>query len=285
MARQDTAGRRWQRTWAFLFGFLGPFISGWVVYAIVMLWPRLLDTATSPTVVRVGFGLHWLLDADQAFLVLSVLGGVLGGLVYTMGLYASRRSAGKFRPQDANWYWVRCVVGAGLGLSVYVLLRSGLFLLGSAATTSGGPTPYTVLSVTLIVGLFTDRVLRKLSDLAGNFFSTKEELAGEHALARPTIQTWSPTELTRGVAGQRLRLGIVGGDKSARHVTLNEKVIELDAPGSDGVIAVTLDEEVVSAVQSLTVRLDGGDGSASTVVIPVVEPVVPAPVNAPAKPA
>jgi hypothetical protein len=270
--------RRWQKSWAFLFGLFGPGISAWAVYAIVELWPRLHDQSTSPSDVALGLGITWRLGLDQSFLVLAILGGLLGGLLYTMGIYASRRSSGRSRAQDANWYWVRCVVGGGLGLAVYVLLRSGLFLLGadaSAGTTSGGPTAYTVLAVSMVVGLFTDKVLTKLRQVAGNFFATKEDAAHEQGLHRPTIQGWSPSHLVRGVDQQQLTLDVVGGAEPPRSVRLAGVQVAVLEPGADGKVVVPVDVRFVTAVDSLTVAVDAGDGAASVVTVPV-GPVEPA---------
>ena len=267
-----TSGSSWQRAWAFLFGFLGPVIVGWLLYDIVELWPRVLDDTAAPQRVALGFGVGWRLGPDQSFLLLAAQGGLLGGLLYTMGVYASRRSSGRFRPQDANWYWVRCVVGAGLGLAVYVLLRAGLFLLGGTKDTNP-PTPHSVLAVSMVAGLFTDKVLRKLNEIAGNFFATKDELDAAQGIKRASIQSWSPHSLARGVAGQQLTLDVAGlGMGHPVALRINGVAVPDPGVGTDGRLSVPVEERFVTAQTELLVEIDAGDGATSSVKIPI-EPV------------
>lgn len=201
--------RRWQRSWAFLFGLLAPAAAALVLYHVVQFWPLLnTDDPTAAVPVQLAFGWTWTLTGEQAFVVLAAGGGLLGGLLYTMGQYAQSRRQSTFRYQDANWYWVRCVIGAGLGLTVYLLIRSGLFVLGGD-TSDDLPDAFGVLGVSVVVGLFTDKVLTKLSELAGNFFASKEELdALAGVVAVPRV---SPPALQQGVKGQHLSVIVDNG--------------------------------------------------------------------------
>lgn len=261
-------GTRWQRAWAFLFGLFGPVVVGWALYVLVELWPSLGQTsATARQQVPIGFGADWRLSREQAFLVLAALGGLLGGVVYTIGIYANRRSTGTARPADANWYWVRCFVGAGLGVTMYALLRAGVFVLsGSSTAGSEPPSAFAALALALVAGLFTDKVLVKLNEIAGNFFTTKTD--DKAASGRPSIKDWSPKTLVLDRSDQTVVLEIVGGAADTVPIVKVDGSVVRTVVNSPGHVAVPVDL-IPSSRTEVVVEVDAGDGSASIVRIPV----------------
>lgn len=264
---------KWQGGWAAAFGLLAPAATALTLYEVVQLWPKLTADSAASSTVDFGFGVQWTLDQEQAFLVLASLGGVLGGLVYTMGIYARRRSRGKFKPEDANWYWVRSVVAAALSVGVYVLMRAGLFLLGGSNADSGeNRSPYAVLGVSIVVGLFTDKVLTKLREIAGNFFASDSERDDEDGAtsSRRSIVEWSPKQLVPKLAGQELVLTVTPGDEPVVLRVGGVPVTPLVDTATPSTLKVKLSDDAVTAGSSVVVELDHGDGSVQTVNIPLV---------------
>jgi hypothetical protein len=274
----------WQRSWASAFGVLAPAFSALGIYEIVMLWPLVGTEQQVPSgdgvaneddsaeVVHLFWGVDWTLTQEQGLLLLAVISGALGGLFYTMGIYSSRRSRDRFNYRDANWYWVRFVIGAGLGLAVYALMRAGLFLLGGEPS-EDRPSAFAVLGVSIVVGLFTDKVLGKLKEIAGNFFASADELAEEPGVAGP-LPVVTPRTLVRSKTGQQLEFRVANGGADLK-VTLGDVTSTVSPTSADANTYVVPITDAYKDAESIDVALELASGEKWTMTIPVEAPAVP----------
>ncbi len=119
--------------------------------AISYLWWS--GTATKPTV----------------FIILSLVGGALGGALHAIASLTSHVAAGDFGRSWTMWYLTNPFVGASLATVFLFVLQAGLG--GQTPPTAGGL--YGIAAVATMSGLFSRNALNKLKDIFEVAFASK----------------------------------------------------------------------------------------------------------------
>jgi phosphate/sulfate permease len=99
---------------------------------------------------------------------LSVLFGILGATIHSMGSLATWVSRQKLNRSYFAWYLIRPLIGGSLAMVVYLLLRASLLstvVSGSQINSSFFINDFGVAGICAIVGLMTAQMTNKLRDL------------------------------------------------------------------------------------------------------------------------
>lgn len=114
----------------------------------------------------------------QAVLVFALAMGAAGGGLAGLRALAEHRAAEDFKTSYTWWYVIRPLIGAGLAVIVYLILRAGL--VGAAPTTVLNA--FGVGSVAALSGLFAQNVLVRLNLVIEALFgSTVEDSQADSA--------------------------------------------------------------------------------------------------------
>jgi hypothetical protein len=194
------------------------------------------------------------LGVERGFLLLTILGGALGATLHALQSFAAFVGNRSLRMSWAWWYLMRAPIGATLGALFYVVARGGLM-----PGVTDGVSPYGVLAIGGLAGLFSMKATEKLSDIFDAMFSTKEENADKLQATTIAIDSVLPAQIP--VGGGAIELRVQGSGFSEK------SVIELDG--------VELDTEFGSEAE-LSAEIDPqGRAGGSEGAIVVVEAVPP----------
>ena len=119
--------------------------------------------------------LLWKFEISQELrlLLLTISIGALGASIIALQSIADYRGQRKLTNSWVMFYLVRPFVGAGVALVFYVVIRGG-FLAGTdidARTT----TPYGIVAVAALVGMFSDKAVLKLNEVFLTLFKTEDD--------------------------------------------------------------------------------------------------------------
>ncbi len=154
------------------------------IYLVFVIWPTGTNLNTDRTVSA--FGIFPLaLNAETTYILMVVFASIIGATVQAIGSIAQHCSKCDLTSPWAVWYFTRPMVGAGLALALYFVIRGGLLNL---STDASALSIYGIAGLSGIVGMFTNQATLKLRDVAETLLSTKEveqrKKADEEALAK-----------------------------------------------------------------------------------------------------
>ena len=147
------------------------------------------------------------LSGNDRLMLVAMLTGVIGSLIHVMTSFAdfagNRRLARSWLP----WYALRPVIGMGLALFFYLVMRAGLL---SAQTSPGEINPFGVAAVSGLAGMFSKQATDKLSETFSVLFKPgpgkgddqRAEALGKNAPTRP-----QPVTGERRPTGERRDMG------------------------------------------------------------------------------
>ena len=129
--------------------------------------------------------LGWTATATKpgVFVVVSLIGGALGGALHGLASLTAHVAAGDFGARWTMWYLANPVVGAALATVFLFVLQAGLG--GQAAPTTGGL--YGIAAVATLTGLFSRHALNKLRDIFDVAFAS-----------RPAVDSGAPASPASG---------------------------------------------------------------------------------------
>jgi hypothetical protein len=105
----------------------------------------------------------------MVFVILSLVGGALGGALHAIASLTAHVALGNFRRSWTMWYLTNPFVGASLATVFLFVLQAGLG--GQEAPTAGGL--YGIAAVATLSGLFSRNALNKLRDIFDVAFASK----------------------------------------------------------------------------------------------------------------
>jgi hypothetical protein len=201
-------------------------------------------------------GLLWL-SLNMQLLLLATAAGALGSYIHAIKSLADFLGN---RTAKASWYYfyiTRPFLGGALALLFYAVIRGG-FMTGSPADASS-VSPYGVIAVCGLVGMFADRASQKLSEVFDTLFRTEDARQDKLAGAEPsrldpdTVPVNGQVrEITvRGTnLGETDRVRVNGADRKPKSAT------------NEAVIFVLTDTEVATR-RSFTIQLVSKSGGQS----------------------
>jgi hypothetical protein len=114
-------------------------------------------------------------------LLLSASAGTFGALLITLILLVYPKTDLKF--SSSSRFWERIMLGGFIAVCVYIVLLGGTAVLGTASFDQGGANYMTFCAISVLAGMFSDRVAHWLSQRADLFFKDAPE---EQPAAAPT---------------------------------------------------------------------------------------------------
>jgi hypothetical protein len=130
---------------------------------------------------------HPSITRETQLLLIVLLAGALGCMIHALRsitVFLGNRSA------VTSWFWwyiTRPLLGMALALIFYAVLRGG-FLAGSPADAKV-VSPFGVLAIGALVGMFTEKASDKLAEIFGTLFQSKSEDASKDKLKKVSIKT------------------------------------------------------------------------------------------------
>jgi len=204
--------------------------------------------------LKLGWYQPYITREIQLLLIVLVAGG-LGCLIHglkSIAVFIGNRIA------ISSWFWwyiTRPLLGMAMAMVFYALLRGG-FLAGTPSDAKV-ISPFGVLGIGALVGMFTDKAIGKLAEIFDLLFRSKADDATKDKLssALPTVTQLLPNPVKAGspagtltIKGDHLEKIIkvkVGQDEravkspsSAQQVTVDLLATDLAAPAHD--ITITL---------------------------------------------
>ncbi|UPK71583.1 hypothetical protein [Chitinophaga filiformis] len=111
--------RAWIITLTILFGVMAVLLF----YTIICIWPSGYVSSKDPFKL---FGSIYTITAEHRFLLLMVLGGALGANVHLIISFTAFVGNRTFVTTWIPWYLLRPLIGAGMAMFFYMLLRGGI---------------------------------------------------------------------------------------------------------------------------------------------------------------
>jgi hypothetical protein len=111
--------RAWIITLTTLFGIMAILLF----YTIICIWPSGYVSSKDPFKL---FGSVYTITAEHRFLLLMILGGALGANVHLIISFTAFVGNRTFVTTWIPWYLLRPLIGAGMAMFFYMLLRGGI---------------------------------------------------------------------------------------------------------------------------------------------------------------
>jgi hypothetical protein len=230
--------------------------------------------ARAAAVVTVNAPLAMRFVGDWRLLVFVMLMGALGSMLYFSSSFAAYVGNRTFRSSWLWFYIARPFVGAALAVIFFFIAGSGI--LNSPASASN-LMPIGVIAA--LVGLFSDRAVRKLSDVFDVIVATKDDRddklkdsnAGEKVTTAakpeqgtsPKIASTEPTEIAKGTA---TNLAVKGMNFNNYKVSVNDGApAEPDQPTHESFQIALAAEQ--TAGDKVTITVINGDKTSGSFVV------------------
>lgn len=148
---------------------LGVFVL--LVYALFAFWPSVSNQGDKNTWNSQTEFLWWTfqLEAEIRILLLVMITGSLGSLIHAGSSFSNFVGENKIENSWTWWYILRPFVGLSLALVFYFVFRAGLV----ANTPIVELNIYGILTLSTLVGLFSDRATFKLEEVFESLFHPK----------------------------------------------------------------------------------------------------------------
>lgn len=117
--KSNAKDRAWIITLTILFGIMAILLF----YTIICIWPSGYVSSKDPFKL---FGSVYTITAEHRFLLLMVLGGALGANVHLIISFTAFVGNRTFVTTWIPWYLLRPLIGAGMAMFFYMLLRGGI---------------------------------------------------------------------------------------------------------------------------------------------------------------
>lgn len=178
---------------------LNAFLLVFLLYVLAGIWPAAAANASGNQTlaqwpmnetVRVFPMGSYTLSGEVTVLLIVMLMGALGALVYTSSALVTRVANKTFDSHWTLWYLVHPLLGSSLAVIFYVLVRGGLVNL---SVSTGGLNLYGVAAVAGMVGFSSKEATQKLKDVFNTLFQGTPSSSQQYNL---TMQTSGPGSAT-----------------------------------------------------------------------------------------
>jgi hypothetical protein len=125
------------------------------------------------------------------------LGGITGSWIYSVKWYVRSVSGGIWKHDLVAWRLTSPFLGLFLAVSTYIIIQTGLLGVTFATKVDNDHKGY-AYSIGFLVGLFSDDVMGKLTEVAGTLFGKGRSDAAPHPGKRGATD---PSKITGGSGG------------------------------------------------------------------------------------
>lgn len=185
-------------------------------------------------------GMSGSVSRSSAIIILSLVGGGIGGTLHGLASLTSHVARADFDPRWTMWYLINPLIGAALAAAFLFVLQAGLG--GQAASTAAPTSFYGVAAFATLAGLFSRQALEKLKQIFDVAFASGGTAVKEMsaAVGAPTIGSITPQTLQAGgaeasvvIAGNGFATGSVIEVNATRvpATTVEERSISVIVPG------------------------------------------------------
>jgi hypothetical protein len=247
-------------------------VSVTLIYLLIAIWPAPVppgELTVPPVKVAI---LFWepTLTRDQHFLLLVALAGAFGAMGHVVRSFFQYAGERKLKWNWAPSYFLDPVVGALLGVLIYIVLKAGL-ISGGGATAD----PYGFAAIAALAGLFSAETTTKLREVFRTIFSAPEPGADALDSSGPGITGIAPTSgsvgatvaLTGGGLNDVTAVTFSGGATSAATYDPDLELLTTTVPAgaTSGGLSVTVAGQVVTSTLAFEVTpVSGGAGLGSS---------------------
>jgi len=120
--------------------------------------------------VGLTFPLWHFSDKRWSWTVLAGLAGIIGGLLHSLKWFYLTIAKGEWQWDQIWWRFMNPLVSGVLGLSIYVVFRSGFEAKAANGICLAGWEGFYAYSIGFLTGLFADNAMGKLRDIAYTLF-------------------------------------------------------------------------------------------------------------------
>lgn len=211
---------------------------------------------------------------DFRLLLIALWFGALGSLLHAGSSFVTYAGGRELVVSWLPWYIVRPLLGAGLAVVFYVVMRAGF-------GTAGGTAPldmshYTVAAFAALVGLFTHRATIKLKEVFDALFPLKEDdrhadaLGRRRSTAAPRITSLIPSAVPVGTDAVPVEIVVDDAPDDVK-LAVNGREIEFERLPS-GNLTFMLEAGLRASEGEIDLTLNSGTGTsepAKLVIVPL----------------
>lgn len=143
-------------------------------YFLLSIWPATTgDLALNSTraVTLLGIGIIFSLGPETTLLFVIMLSGIIGACAFSFSAISYHLGAkNDFDKVWEAWYVLRPILGAGLALVIYLLLRGGVLTIGADLNSLN---LVGVAGISGLAGMFSEQATRMLRNLADTAFGAR----------------------------------------------------------------------------------------------------------------
>jgi hypothetical protein len=148
-------------------------LATFVVYFLFALWPVLIKGADgkeewSASLSLIGHSLE--ISHEGRLILLVMLAGALGSYVHATTSFVTFVGNRRLMSSWVWWYVLRPFIGVALALVFYFVIRGGLL---SAGATAADVSPFGIVALAALAGMFSKQATDKLRELFDDFFKTE----------------------------------------------------------------------------------------------------------------
>jgi hypothetical protein len=148
------------------------------------------------------------LTVEARLVLLAVLMGLIGGSLSGLNSLASYRGEGKLTTSWFLFFFVAPFLGGGVSGLLYVTVRAGI-LTGTNVTFGASATPWGILAVSGLAGLFYDKTLLKLREVFVTLFAPRDDRSGKIESPRAEGLKITTESLAPAIKGRVYRAHVV----------------------------------------------------------------------------
>jgi hypothetical protein len=206
--------------------------------------------------MRTPWGVWWI-SLNVELLLLAILSGALGSYIHAVKSLADFLGNRTAKTSWFYFYVTRPFLGAALALLFYAVVRGG-FMAGTPAD-AAAVSPYGVIAICGLVGMFSDRASQKLSEIFETLFRTNDTRKDKLASADPSRLDPDTIPVGGHVREITVRGANLGSTDRVRIDGLDRQPNSV----SNDTVVFTLTEGEVAARKQISIQLVGRAGETS----------------------
>jgi hypothetical protein len=147
-----------------------------LAYLLVSVWPEAVDPSATPVQWKPDLDLIFLppfaLGPESRLLLIVIIAGALGSFVHgatSLTTYLGNRMLVR---SWSWWYWLRPLIGIGIALVFYFVVRGGFLLLVTSGTTHSDVSPFGIAAIAGLSGMFSKQATDKLREVFDSLFKS-----------------------------------------------------------------------------------------------------------------